>query len=89
MEKGIFQYVLRYSKKEQINLLVMAFASLPFYFVSLDLPKQIIDRAIGGEENGVEFPTKFYGLELEQIPFLLALCGYVGAYNVARSSDNK
>ncbi|MEE2759963.1 MAG: ABC transporter transmembrane domain-containing protein, partial [Pseudomonadota bacterium] len=74
MEKGIFQYVLRYSKKEQINLLVMAFASLPFYFVSLDLPKQIIDRAIGGEANGVEFPTKFYGLELEQIPFLLALC---------------
>ncbi|MBT7032849.1 MAG: cyclic nucleotide-binding domain-containing protein [Rhodospirillaceae bacterium] len=74
MEKGIFQYVIRYSKKEQINLLVMALASLPFYFFSLDLPKQIVDNAIKGAEKGITFPYNYYGLELEQIPFLLVLC---------------
>ncbi|MDP6426398.1 MAG: ABC transporter transmembrane domain-containing protein [Rhodospirillales bacterium] len=74
MEKGIFQFVLRYSKKEQIYLLVMALASLPFYFFSLDLPKQIVDNAIKGKEKGITFPFNYYGLELEQVPFLLVLC---------------
>ena len=74
MEKGIFQFVIRYSRKEQIYLLVMALASLPFYFFSLDLPKQVVDNAIKGAEKGITFPYNYYGLELEQVPFLLVLC---------------
>ena len=67
MEKGIFQFVIRYSKKEQIYLLVMAMASLPFYFFSLDLPKQIVDNAIKGAEKGITFPIESAAGNLEEI----------------------
>ena len=43
MDKGIFSYVLRYSKREQLFLMLMAALSFPFYFVSLDIPKQILN----------------------------------------------
>jgi len=70
MERGVFQFVFRFSKKEQIVLMVVTLLSLPFYFFSLDLPKQIVDEAI----RGTEFPTSYYGLELDQVPFLMLLC---------------
>lgn len=50
-------------------LTVLAFASFPFYYLLLDLPKQIINEGIGG--GG---PQLLFGVELEQIPFLLTLC---------------
>ncbi|MBT7266093.1 MAG: ATP-binding cassette domain-containing protein [Rhodospirillaceae bacterium] len=77
MDKGIFQYVLRYSKKEQLFLGIMAAASLPFYFIYLALPKQIIDDALGGKggDKDLAFPKNYLGMELEQVPYLLTLCG--------------
>jgi hypothetical protein len=39
--------------------------------MSLDLPKIIINEAIGGRD----FPQAILGFELEQIPFLMLLCG--------------
>ena len=77
MDKGIFQYVLRYSKKEQLFLGILAGASLPFYFIYLALPKQIIDDALGGKSGSKElaFPKNYLGMELEQVPYLLTLCG--------------
>ncbi|NQV55362.1 MAG: cyclic nucleotide-binding domain-containing protein [Rhodospirillales bacterium] len=74
MEQGIFQFVLRYSKTQQLFLLIVALASLPFYFFSLDLPKQIVDKAIKGKEKGITFPVDYYGLELDQISYLMVLC---------------
>ena len=70
MESGVFHFVFRFSKKEQIVLMAVTLASLPFYFFSLDLPKQIIDEAI----RGTKFPTNYFGLELDQVPFLMLLC---------------
>jgi putative ABC transport system ATP-binding protein len=76
MDKGLFQFVLRYSKKEQLFLGIMAAISFPFYFLSLDIPKQIVDDALGGKggSDGLAFPKEFFGFELNQIEFLLALC---------------
>ena len=76
MEKGLFKYVLRYSKKEQIFLGCMAILSFPFYFISLDIPKQIVDDALGGKKGSKElaFPKEFLGMEFEQIPYLMMLC---------------
>ena len=71
MERGVFQFVFRYSSPQQLVLILITVASLPFYFFSLDIPKQIVDRAIRGKD----FPMDYYGLELEQIPFLMLLCG--------------
>ncbi|MCS5600229.1 MAG: ABC transporter ATP-binding protein/permease, partial [Rhodospirillales bacterium] len=70
MERGVFQFVFRYSKTQQLVLILVVIASLPFYFFSLDIPKQIVDKAI----RGSDFPTNYYGLDLEQVPFLMVLC---------------
>ncbi|MDA0238490.1 MAG: ABC transporter transmembrane domain-containing protein, partial [Proteobacteria bacterium] len=70
MERGIFSYIIRHSLRQQIMLTVLAFASFPFYYLLLDLPKQIINEGIGGGDG----PQVLFGFELEQIPFLLALC---------------
>ncbi len=71
MESTIFRFILRYSKKDQVLLLIFTLISFPFLYFSLDLPKQIVNEAIGG----TSFPRAFFGLELEQIPYLLVLCG--------------
>ena len=49
MDQSIFRYTWRYSRREQIWLLFVVLASLPFYFLSLVLPKRIINGPIQGE----------------------------------------
>ena len=70
MEPTIFKFVFRYSKKHQLILLLLTFISFPFLYLSYDLPKIIVNEAIGG----TEFPQKILGVELAQIPYLLTLC---------------
>ena len=55
MDLNIFRYTWRYSKRDQIWLLVVVLISLPFYFLSLDLPKTIVNGPIQGE--GFSSPT--------------------------------
>ena len=43
---------------------------MPLLYVTLELPKRIINDAIGGGDS-----VAFYGIELTQIQFLMALCG--------------
>ncbi len=71
MEPSIFRFVLKHSRREQILLLIFTMLAFPFLYMSLDLPKTIINEAIGGRD----FPRAILGYELEQIPFLLLLCG--------------
>ncbi|NQV99301.1 MAG: cyclic nucleotide-binding domain-containing protein [Rhodospirillales bacterium] len=71
MEPGIFSFIAKYSKKEQILLLVIIGVSFPFLYMSMDLPKTIINKAIGSSA----FPQTLFSYELEQIPYLLVLCG--------------
>lgn len=49
MDQNIFRYTWRHSRPAQIWLLFVVLASLPFYFLSLDLPKRIINGPIQGE----------------------------------------
>jgi len=69
MEPTIFRFIFRHSKKEQIFLLVLTGLSFPFLYYSLDLPKTIINQAIGGKE----FPRDLLGYQFDQIPYLLLL----------------
>ena len=55
MDLNIFRYTWRYSKRDQIWLLVVVVVSLPFYFLSLDLPKSIVNGPIQGQ--GFSSPT--------------------------------
>jgi putative ABC transport system ATP-binding protein len=71
LDPTIYGYILHYSWRDQIYLVVATLLSFPFLYYSLDLPKLIINRAILGKE----FPQHFWGLELGQLPYLLLLCG--------------
>jgi len=70
MEPTIFKYILRYSWRQQVLLLVLTGASFPFLYGSLQLPKIIINDAIGSEN----FPRTIWGFEFEQIQYLMTLC---------------
>jgi putative ABC transport system ATP-binding protein len=48
LDSSLFRYVWRHSKTEQLFLLFVILASLPFYWVSLEVPKQIVNDAIQG-----------------------------------------
>ncbi|MFT5798720.1 MAG: ABC-type multidrug transport system fused ATPase/permease subunit/CRP-like cAMP-binding protein [Candidatus Azotimanducaceae bacterium] len=70
MDKSLFQFIWKYSKREQLVLLGVTLLTFPFLYVSLELPKRIINDAIGGSGNDVSL----LGLTLSQIQFLLVLC---------------
>ena len=70
MEPTVFKFILKYSRREQVVLVLATVASFPLLYLSLDLPKTIINKAIGGKE----FPRGFLGYEFEQIDYLLVLC---------------
>jgi putative ABC transport system ATP-binding protein len=71
MDGRFFSFVWRHSKREQIFILALTFASFPLVYISLEIPKIIVNDAISGRD----FPREILGLQLQQIPYLLALCG--------------
>ncbi|MCU0988399.1 MAG: ABC transporter ATP-binding protein/permease, partial [Xanthomonadales bacterium] len=71
MEKGIFRFILRFSLREQIGLVLLSISALPLLYLTLELPKIIVNKAIAG----TDFPQVVLGMEFAQVPFLLLLCG--------------
>src|SRR4051812_39279040 len=74
MERSLFGFIIRYSKRDQLLIVPLVVATMVVYYLSLDLPKTIINQAI----QGTSFPTpesvrKFLGFELHRIPYLFAL----------------
>lgn len=74
MEPTIYRFILRYSKREQIALLVATLISFPFLYYSLDLPKRIVNEALGAQGD-TEFPITFLGYQFEQLEYLWTLSG--------------
>ncbi len=72
MEPTIQRFVLRHSWRETLILCALTIGSLPLYYLSLDVPKNIFNQAILGK--GIAFPTEVAGLELSQIGYLFLLC---------------
>ncbi len=72
MDRSLFKYIWRHSKRDQIAIFIVVFAQLPFYFWSLELPKRIVNEAILGRafEGGNTTAT---GLD-----FSLALPSFLG-----------
>ena len=76
MEKSLFTFIWKHSRRDQILLLAVTLVTFPLLFATLELPKRIINDAIGAESTWV---TAF-GIEFSQVQFLLALCfGYLAA----------
>ncbi|MGJ8597118.1 ABC transporter transmembrane domain-containing protein [Sulfitobacter sp.] len=76
MDRSLFAFIWKHSKREQIILLVVTILTFPFLYATLELPKRIINDAIGAENPMVSL----LGVELSQIQFLATLClSYLGA----------
>ncbi len=75
MEKGLYRFIWRYSKGHQIVITVVTLVAFPFMYLALELPKVIINDALGGKPGAAPFPRVYLGVELEQLPYLLLLCG--------------
>ncbi len=76
MERSLFAFIWKYSKREQVMLLAVTVLTFPLLYATLELPKRIINDAIGAAAPTVDL----FGYELSQIQFLVALCfGFLGA----------
>jgi putative ABC transport system ATP-binding protein len=71
LEPTVYRFIIKHSLRPQIWLLLLTLISFPFLYYSLDLPKTIINQAIGGKN----FPQHLFGLEFDQVPYLIILCG--------------
>ena len=73
MEPNLFKYIWRHSKREQAAILLLVLVSMPFYFFSLNLPKDIVNHGILGEDfEGVGSTKPFLAFDL---PFGESLTG--------------
>ena len=71
LEPTIYRFILSHSLPQQLVLILFTLISFPFLYFSLDLPKTIINRAIGGKQ----FPQHLFGFDFSQVTYLLILCG--------------
>lgn len=79
MDRSLFAYILRHSRPQQIWLTFVICLYFPIQYVSLELPKLIIDDAIGAEGKG-PYPIHLLGfiefeIQAPQLTFLWILCG--------------
>ncbi|KAA5607090.1 cyclic nucleotide-binding domain-containing protein [Roseospira marina] len=71
MPPSVFSYVWRFSRFQQIRILLLSVVSFPFLYLSFEVPKMIVNDAIGGGEG----PRRVLGWEMSQIEYLWLLSG--------------
>ena len=70
IEPTLFRYIWKYSKRDQLVLLVVTSLLFPLLYLTLELPKRIINDAIGSQSSEIEF----LGYSFSQVQFLALLC---------------
>lgn len=75
MEPSIFRYILGHTLKDQIFIIILTAVSMPLVYVSLEIPKKIINEALGG----ANVPDSILGFEIDQVSYLMVLsCAFLG-----------
>src|ERR1051326_6221456 len=77
MERSLFPYIWKHTWRHQIWILVVLFLSMIPYFLSFDLPKQIVNGPIQG--NGYEHPGS--SRTFMEISFDLPLLGHITLFD--------
>lgn len=72
MEPTFAKYIFKYTWREQLYLLLLTALIFPFLYYSLELPKIIVNKAIGSD---LGFPKSYFTIELDRLDYLFALCG--------------
>lgn len=70
MNASLFSFIWEQSKRQQILLSVLTLCLFPLLYITLELPKRIINDAIGAQSDTVVF----FGVELPQLVLLGVLC---------------
>ena len=73
MERNLFKYIWHHSKQEQAGILLLVLISMPFYFLSLNVPKTIVNVGIQGE--GFDGPGSTQPFMAFNFPFSETLFG--------------
>ncbi|MBT3930760.1 MAG: ATP-binding cassette domain-containing protein [Rhodospirillaceae bacterium] len=77
LERSMYSFVLRYSGRNQLYILAFVVFSWPIGFMLLDLPKQIINRALEAKEEVFRIAVLGFAeipLQVSQSTFLVILC---------------
>ncbi|MCH9748615.1 MAG: cyclic nucleotide-binding domain-containing protein [Alphaproteobacteria bacterium] len=69
MERSLFAFIWKYSKRDQLTLLAITLTLFPLLYLTLELPKRIINDAIGAKSGVIAA----YGFEFSQIEYLTVL----------------
>jgi len=69
MERSLFRYILQHTWRDQVFMLVLTVLSFPLIYINLEIPKRIVNSAIGGKD----IPETVLGFEVTQISYLMAL----------------
>lgn len=67
---SIYGFILQHSRREQIYLVIVTLVSFPFLYVSLQIPKYIVNTITGKTSS-----KELFGLDISQDSYLLLLCG--------------
>lgn len=67
---GIFKLILHRTRIRQAVLLIVAAAAMPTLYLTLEIPKHIVNHAIASSNKSIEI----YDVVFSQIQFLVVLC---------------
>src|SRR5260221_13783237 len=74
MDRSLFGFIIRYSKRDQLLIVPLVVASMLVYYLTLALPRRIINNAIqGGSFPQPDSQATFLGFPLDRIEYLFAL----------------
>ena len=68
MESSVYRYVLKHSRNGQIGLVLLSAISFPVMYVTLELPKKVINLL-----EGEDVPDELLGLPVDQLNYLMIL----------------
>ena len=74
--ESLFLYIWRHSRREQLIILALIALSLPFYFISLSIPKYIVSDGLGDRTFNVTHITAVI------MKFKLQLPDFLGGYTL-------
>ena len=73
MEPTLTRFIWRFSKRDQIAVLALTLASFPLLYLTLELPKIIINDALSGEPHAHDI---LWGrFSVDAVDYLMLLCG--------------
>lgn len=70
IERSLFRFIWKYSKRDQVILLAVTACLFPLLYLTLELPKRIINDAIGAQSDRIEL----LGYSIDKLDYLWILC---------------